>query len=244
MSVPSDPPPTRERHVTALPTETIGSHEKSWAEARQDNVIAVVHAINDETPAVEIGTPYYWHHEDWIARVWDVTLYLRQTGLVKFGRWASHELFRAAWVAALRAIAPDHNKDQLLTADALQHGLVQCSRTIPTGQATAAGWQLYYDNGSMVQGSTDQWISAPSDGVLCATYFVPYSGIEMRFAMRRYTFYFWRGHELLNTDKLEEVLIHFPQCKIGVPSFQGSSYRHMGLAIAAAYADDLKDVRK
>jgi len=250
-----DIPDTRERRAPELPAvkqlhwriyfmdgTTIGSHESSWNEARKTGVVAVVHALNDEKPTVEIGTPYYWCHGDWIARTWDVTLYLRQTGMVKFGRWASHELFRQAWVSALRQISPK-NIDRFLTPDTLGHGLIANSYTLEPGDAVPAPWQLFYDDGTMRQGAREHWADAPSDGVLCATYAIPYSGVWMRFAMRRYTFYYWRAHELINTDNLDDVLMAFPQCKIGVPTFCGSSYRHMGIAIAAAHADTLEGVR-
>ena len=256
---PTGPPTTRERQVRALPDVArlywrlyyvdgtmIGSHQSTWDAAKKDTVVAVVHAINDETPAVEIGTPYYWHHGDWIARTWDVTLYLRQTGQVKFGRWASHGLFRTAWIAALESIASESDaaQRQKMVEHHLEYGIVQVSATVLANTPLKPQFELYYDSGEMRSGGQADWASMPSDGILCAVYRVVYGGIMMSFAMRRHTFYYWLNSELVNTDNLEEMVLSFPQCKQGLPSFQGTSYRHMGLAIAAAYADTLEDVRK
>lgn len=218
----------------------VGSHESSWDSAPKDDVVAVVQALDDEVPSVELGTPYYWHLGDWIARVWDPTLYLRQTGLVKFGRWSSHAKFASAWKHALASISHTRRMDQ--DESALQCGAISVTSPAKFGE-TGTGWAMWYDDCRVFTNEHSDWMAIPDDGVLCAVYAITYSGIKVSFAIRRYTYYFWRGHELVNTDDLDEVLNHFPACKRGQPAFTGKSYRHQGEAIAAALADKLDDVR-
>lgn len=248
-------PQTRERHPQPVaPTaqlhwrlyyrdgRTVSSKESTWEAAPATDVVAVVHALDNEPPDCELGTPYYWHHGDWIARVWDPTLYLRQTGQVKFGRWASYALFDSAWRAALMSIARRGHEQEALDERSLQSGGVFHSEAV-NDRETGTSWSLYYDNGNFITDKACAWSEAPSDGILCATYACVYSGMKIKMAMRRYTYYLWRGHELINTDNLDEVLTLFPQCKQGQPSFTGASYRHQGEALAAALRDQLEDLR-
>lgn len=230
--------PTLHWRIYYVDGRYIGSHECTWEEAPSTNIVAVVHALNDEPATCELGTPYYWHQQDWIARVWDPTLYLRQTGLVKFGRWASYKLFSDAWVAAIQSI----NGDKPFNDTALSSGMVFMSDPARPGES-GTSWSLYYDDSTRCESSAHTWAEAPTDGVLCATYSAVYSGAKFKAAIRRYTYYFWREHELINTDDLDEVLKSFPQCKQGQPSFTGKSYRHQGEALAAALQDQLTDVR-
>lgn len=218
----------------------VGSHQSSWEAAPREHIVAVVQAINDEPAQVELGTPYYWHFGDWIARVWDPTLYLRQTGLVKFGRWAPHGLFADAWEQAVRSILP---VGETITPLMLESGVLSQRYTVGPSER-GIGWAVWYDDKKFYTHETAQWEKLPTDGVLAMAYHVVYSGIRLSFAMRRYTYWFWREHELINTDDLADVLAEFPQCKMGAPSFEGKSYRHQAEAIAAALRDDLADVRK
>jgi hypothetical protein len=251
----TDNPQTRERHPEAVPENAVlhwriyyidgrmvSSRESTWADAPSEKVVAVVHALNDEPAGCEFGTPYYWHHQDWIARAWDVTLYLRQTGLVKFGRWASYALFHAAWREALVSIVDPGKEELVLNERSLQSGAVFTSETV-NDRETGNTWKLYYDDKKLLTSENCAWTQAPSDGVLAATYSCVYSGLKLKAALRRYTYYFWRQHELINTDDLDEVLKHFPQCKYGQPSFAGKSYRHQAEAISQAMKDQLEDVR-
>jgi hypothetical protein len=215
----------------------VSSNECPWEQAPSKHIVAVVHAINDEPATCELGTPYYWHHGDWIARVWDPTLYLRQTGLVKFGRWASFKLFNDAWRQALASLDSKVASDQ-----AMRSGMVFNSTAAKPGESGTT-WALYYDDSSLVNSTQFTWQEAPTDGVLCATYSCVYTGAKFSAAIRRYTYYYWQGHQLQNTDDLDEVLTHFPQCKQGQPSFTGKSYRHQGEALSAALKDDLGDLR-
>jgi hypothetical protein len=219
------------------------STQIKWADAPVDGICAIVHAINDEPADCELGTPYYWNHGDWIARVWDVTLYLRQTGKVKFGRWASHGLFNEAWTSALESISDTpEEKARCKDVRSLQSGCVFTTKVVEDAQIGQT-WSLYYDDRSLVTSEVATWEQAPADGVLAGTYTSVYSGMQLRAAMRRYTYWFWRGHELINTDDLDLVLTHFPQCKHGQPAFAGRSYRHQAEAISQAIKDQLKDIR-
>ena len=217
----------------------VNSNEASWEAAPNRHIVAVVQAINEEPASVELGTPYYWHFGDWIGRVWDPTLYLRQTALVKFGRWASHGKFDAAWRHALLSIEPDGG---LITNGMLESGVVSTRKTVGHKEQGVT-WAVWYDDHKLYKSDSCTWEQLPSDGVLAFAYSVVYSGIKLSFALRRYTYWFWREHELFNTDDLDEVLAHFPQCKYGATGFEGKSYRHQAEAIAAALKDDLQDVR-
>lgn len=218
----------------------VGSHQTTWEQAPSKHIVAIVQALDNEPASVELGTRYYWHFGDWIARIWDPTLYLRQTGQVKFGRWAPHNLFTSAWQDALEKIS--HKVDLAKDEGASRAGVVSSTRTANPGEG-GQGWMLWYDDMSYRTSENTAWEKAPTDGVLCAVYWRVYSGIRFNFAIRRFTHYYWRDGELLNTDNLDEVLAMFPQLKHGQPSFEGQSYLHQGEAIAAAFRDTLEDVR-
>lgn len=249
-------PLARDRHPKPVPANsilhwriyyrdgrTISSKDCPWEQAPSKEIVAVVHALNDEPPDCELGTPYYWHYGDWVARVWDPTLYLRQTGLVKFGRWASYAQFNAAWREALYSIATTTGeREQILNERTMQSGAAFTTATVNDAEVGQA-WSLYYDDQKLVTSANTPWEHAPTDGVLCATYSSVYSGLKLKAALRRYTYYLWRGHELINTDDLDEVLKLFPQCKMGQPAFAGKSYRHQAEAIAQAIKDQLEDLR-
>lgn len=249
-------PTSRERKTRSVPEQsqlhwriyyrdgrTISSKDVPWAKAPSTDIVAVVHALNDEPADCELGTPYYWHHGDWIGRIWDPTLYLRQTGKVKFGRWASHDLFHQAWMESLASIATTpEEKLRVQDERSRQSGCVFTTKVVNDEQVGQT-WSLYYDDKTMATSQICTWEQAPSDGVLCATYTSVYSGMQLRAAMRRYTYYYWRGHELINTDNLDEVLTHFPQCKHGQPTFTGKSYRHQAEALSQAIKDQLEDLR-
>jgi hypothetical protein len=249
-------PKARDRHPKPVPEnsilhwriyyrtgQTISSKDCTWAEAPARDIVAIAHALNDEPADCEFGTNYYWRYQDWIARVWDPTLYLRQTGLVKFGRWASYAQFYAAWKEALHSIAVTPvEHEQIINERTMESGIAFTTEVV-NSQESGQTWSLYYDTQALVTSQVATWEQAPSDGVLCATYSSVYSGLKLKAAMRRYTYYFWRGHELINTDDLDEVLSHFPQCKYGQPTFAGKSYRHQAEAIAQALKDTLEDLR-
>jgi hypothetical protein len=254
--VPSDNDVRRERSPREIPAQRtlhwriyytdgyyVSSKDCAWEHAPSEHIVAVVHALNDDPAECQLGTPYYWNHGDWIARTWDVSLYLRQTGRVKFGRWASHGLFNDAWRMAVRSLSPHLTEAESCTPKTMQGGMVFISEPIPPGDTSDPMWELYYDDNTRANNTVMPWLEAPTDGVLCATYSIAVGGARMRCATRRYTYYFWKGHELINTDDLDVVLKEFPQCKKGQPSFTGASYRHQGEAIAQALKDDLEDLR-
>lgn len=220
----------------------LSSKDCTWEQAPSGKIVAVVHAQGDRPAECELGTPYYWHFGSWIARVWDVSLYLRQTGRVKFGRWAERKLFSDAWREAVITLHPDVMPEKVLTEDTLRGGVVFTNRAAKHGDSLN-GWSLYYDDNTLCTSAQMAWNEAPTDGVLCATYHCGYSGAIFSAAVRRYTYYLWRGHELINTDDLDEVLREFPQCKRGLTAFEGKSYLHQASALAAALADDLEDLR-
>lgn len=245
----------RERTPTALPEETrlhwrlyyadgrmLGSHQATWEEAPRTNIVAVVQAINDEPPEVQLGTPYYWHLGDWIARIWEPGLYLRQTGKVKFGRWTSHEIFQGAWKHALQTIS-GQGKDMSEDPTIMQSGST-CRSSSAQPNESGFGWCAWYDDKKLYTSELAKWEDLPSDGLLCVVYGRVLSHIKTEYAIRRYTYYFWNDLELVNTDDLDEVLERFPACKWGQPSFAGKSYLNQGEAIAAAFRDTLEDVRK
>lgn len=249
-------PKARDRHPKPVPENsvlhwriyyrdgrTVSSRDVPWAQAPSRDIVAVVHAINDEHADCELGTPYYWNYGDWICRVWDPTLYLRQTGLVKFGRWASHAQFNATWREALYSIATTlSEREMILNERTMQSGVAFTTETVNDSEVGQT-WSLYYDDQKLITSAHTPWVDAPSDGVLAATYSSVYSGLKLRAAMRRYTYYYWRGLELINTDDLDEVLTHFTQCKHGQPTFAGKSYRHQAEALSQAIKDQLEDLR-
>jgi hypothetical protein len=220
----------------------ISSAQTTWEQAPSRNIVAIVHALNDEPAACELGTPYYWRFDDFVVRVWDPTLYLRQTGLVKFGRWAPHKLFTGAWLEALQRITTPQKYQELLNGEGVQSGCV-CTHETVNDLESGTTFALYYDDGTLWTTQSGPWEKAPTDGVMCAIYGVVYSGIKNKYALRRYTYYYWRQHELRNTDDLDEVLDQFPQLKRGTPQFTGKSYRHQAEAIANALRDTLEGVR-
>ena len=220
----------------------VSSKDCEWEAAPQGNIVAIVHAKGNRPASCELGTPYYWKFNDWIARVWDPTLYMRQTGKVKFGRWAEREMFGSAWREAVLSLTPGCDPAKVLTDETLRSGVAFTNRVAEHG-APEVAWKLYYDNGSFITSEHASWDEAPTDGVLCATYQCLYSGALFSCALRRYTYYYWKGHQLLNSDDLHEVLKTFTQCKRGLTQFEGKSYLHQAEALAAALADDLEDLR-
>lgn len=218
--------------------ETTQSGHATWAQAIREGIVAVAWQHGRQPVQVELGTPYYLHLDDWIARVWDPTLYLRKMG-VKFGRWARQDLFQAAWAAAISEI---NGQEVVPDEVAIKSGVVSHARpakkTDPRFQ-----WALWYDNGQKVSGeSFEAWDAAPTDGVLAASYYHVLNEIIFAVALRRYTFFTWRGSELINSDDLAAVVREFPAFKVGCPSFEGKSYLHQAEAIADALNDDLHDV--
>ena len=220
----------------------VSSRDCTWEQAPSQHIVAVVHAKGDRAAECELGTPYYWKFTDWIARVGDPTLYLRQSGRVKFGRWAERSLFADAWREAVLTLNPGSDPEKVLTPETLQGGVVFTNRVAERG-APETGWRLYYDNQMLCRSEDMTWENAPTDGVLCATYHCTYSGAIFSAALRRYTYYYWKGHQLINTDTLDDVLADFPQCKRGSTAFEGKSYLHQAEALSNALEDDLEDLR-
>ena len=241
---PPTPEPRRKRglrwRLYYQDATVLGSHQSGWNDARRDGVVAVVWQADDQPVQVELGTPYYLHCHDWIARCWDPTLYLRK-GPVKFGRWARAEVFRGAWLACVRHAAKDASE---ISADhqALEGSVVAATREHRAGEPLHE-WRIFYDDGSLVVGRTaDDWRAAPSDGVLAVTYHHVLNDVRVSFAVRRFTYYFWKGSELINTDDLRTVVEQYPEYKFGQPGFTGASYLDQGRAIAAALQDTLEDI--
>jgi hypothetical protein len=226
----------RWRIYTRLNT-TIHSGQSTWEQAVATDIVAIVWQFNDGPVRVELGTPYYLHAGDWIARIWDPTLYLRQFG-VKFGRWAKNEEFDEAWRHCLEVVGAK----PVPTDHASLAGSTVCATREQTTEPVF-GWGIWYDNHQRLLGTDlTTWNQAPTDGVLAVCYHHVLNSVVLAFGLRRYTFFYWRYGELLNTDDLDEVLKDFPQFKRGCPSFMGKSYLDQGLAIAAALSDTLEDV--
>lgn len=218
--------------------ETTQSGHATWAQAIREGLVAVAWQRGSGPVEVELGTPYYLHCQDWIARVWDPTLYLRQYG-VRFGRWARHDLFQQAWQKALEEMG---GKPIALDHPSMVSSTVSDSRSAAKADPKFK-WTLWYDNGQQYSGeSLAPWRDTPTDGVLAACYQHVMNGVLFRIALRRYTYFYWRNGELINTDDLGDVLVDFPMFKVGCPAFEGKSYLHQAEAIADALKDDLKDV--
>jgi hypothetical protein len=218
---------------------TVNSSQSTWEQAPSSDIVAVVWKHDGESkPHVEIGTPYYIHAGDWIARVWDCTLYLRKYG-VKFGRWARFDLFQDAWRRALTEMyGKDVAHDHTSTLSSM------CGNLRPaTAHDPKFSWHAWYDDGKVYSGLTlDAWQLLPTDGILSACYSHVLNDMIVSVALRRYTFYLFRNGELVNTDHLDDLLKDFPMFKTGCPAFTGQSYLAQAQAIADAMADTLEDV--
>ena len=217
---------------------TVHSGQSSWSSAPSSNLVAVAWKAPKQPVRVELGTPYYFFDgHPW--RCWDPTLYLRKLGTVKFGRWASDERFLEAWrnclsVSSGKVIDGDHAS--------IVGGLVCSTRP---AEATDAEWQfgIFYDDSQLITGQDRKlWAQMPSDGVLCAYYWRKINDVIVSFAMRRFTYYYWKDDAMMNTDDLSEVLVQHPDFKSGLPSFSGSDYLAQASAIAEALRDQLEDV--
>ena len=220
--------------------ESVDSGQMTWAEARRTDIVAVVWQRNGGPIEVELGTPYYLHFGDWIARVWDATLYLRPAG-VKIGRWCRTDLFEEAWRRALQEM--DDRTPITLQHPSMKSSIVSHSRNgMPTDKEFS--WSIWYDNGQQVTGfSMEDWEAAPADGLLAVCYHHLMNGVRVSIAIRRYSYYYWRTDgKLVNTYDLEELLKDFPQFKVGCPTFTGNSYLHQAIAISDALKDDLQGV--
>lgn len=219
--------------------QKIGSHQKTWEEAHKIDAVAVVWQYGDGEIHRELGTPYYVNLGDWIARCWDPTLYLRQLNQVKFGRWAKTETFMACWSLALGAVL---RKD----ADP-EHAAMAGTVVVNTHVAVAGDhpfqWKAWYDDGMVYTGySMEDWAKLPTDGVMCVYYHHILNGILVCLAVRRYTYYYWKNGELINTDDIDLCVNEYSQFKKGCPAFTGQSYLDYGLAIQQAMTDTLEDV--
>ena len=233
-----DPPRLRWR-LYYRTAQMVGSHQKTWEEARRADVVAIVWQYGTGLVNRELGTPYYCHLDDWIARCWDPTLYLRQQGHVKFGRWAKGETFLACWS---QCVAQATRRGVSVTAEALA-GTVVNGTQVATADDPLFLWRAWYDDGKVYTGeSITDWEQLPTDGVMCMYYHHVLNGIVVSMAVRRYTFYYWRNGELINTDDLDRCVQEYPVFKKGCPAFTGESYLDYGLAIQKAMTDTLEDV--
>lgn len=227
-------------------TARISSAEKPWEDVTDKDIIAVVWQQPDmEKPSVELGSPYYIHLGDWIARCWDPHLYLRKCGTVKYGRWAQRSIFRSAWEAATMSLYP---KNKLQDFDKIKEGYLQGSHVVWTGDAADTdsvfpAWWVYYDNGTMYNADHHRWDEIPSDGIMAACYSTKRDGIIINMAKRRYSFYYWVGDELANTDDLGHVLAQHPMIKYGRTDFSGlKAVMPMAEIYKMALEDTLEDV--
>lgn len=220
--------------------QTVSSQERKWEDILSGNIVAVVWQYGNEPKRVELGTPYYLKMGNMIIRVWDATLYLRRFGTVKFGRWAEREVFDSAWREAVGSVVADK---ALLSDEGAMKGGVVAGTTVAKEHAPPSGWIVWYDDMTMAKGTTlEEWRAIPADGIMAAVHAVTMNGITLSVAMRRYTFYFWRGGELINTDDFDAVIDAHPLFKRGTPSFVGGDYLGQGHAIKAALDDTLEDV--
>lgn len=220
--------------------QTISYIERTWENLPSGQIVAIVWRYNDGPVHVEVGTPYYIKLGTVIFRVWDPTLYLRKFGTVKFGRWTETDVFNDAWTAAVRSVVA--NDATLSDNGAMKGGIVAGTR-VAVKDAPQSGWAVWYDNLTMVKGSTpEEWAEIPSDGVLAAMHAFTFNGITLGVAMRRYTFYYWNDRELANTDDLNVVIDAHPQFKRGIPEFKGGDYLGQAHAIKAALDDKLEDL--
>lgn len=217
---------------------TVTSKQTAWVNAPKMDLVAVVWKFDDGPVQVEVGTPYYLNMGDWICRVWDPGLYLRNMG-VKFGRWTTNQQFQEAWRKCLEAVT---GKPVAADAQALHGGCV-CATSEATEDDRLFQWLIYYDNGQ-VQGGDDLkgWQDAPTDGVLAVYHHHAISNVRVAFGTRRFTHYYWKGPDLINRDFVEECLPDFPQFKYGCPSFTAKSYTEQARAIADAMNDALADL--
>jgi len=217
---------------------TADSAVYTWEQAPSHDIVAVVWASGNGKVSVELGTPYYMHCGDWIARVWDVTLYLRKYG-VKFGRWARFDLFQQAWKEALIHMYGSEAGISTKTMLSSITGHMDAAKaTDPKSE-----WRVWYDDGKVYTGhNLEGWNALPSDGILSVCYSYVLNDIRIAIAQRRYTYYFFRGMELVNTDHLDDLLKDFPMFKTGCPAFTGQSYLAQAQAIADAMNDKLEDV--
>lgn len=219
--------------------QKVGSHQKTWDEARRADAVAIVWQFNDGPINRELGTPYYVHLDDWIARCWDPTLYLRQQNKVKFGRWAKDSIFRQCWTQAIEQVT----RKPVGT----EHGALSGTAVVDTHVGDVKDqpfkWMAWYDNGQVYTGhSTNDWEELPTDGIMCVYYHHILNGILIAMAIRRYTYYYWKNGELINTDDLDVCVQEFPAFKKGCPEFTGASYLDYGLAIQEAMTDTLEDI--
>jgi nuclear transport factor 2 (NTF2) superfamily protein len=217
---------------------TINSSQSTWEQAADHNIVAVVWAYNDGPISVEVGTPYYMSCGDWIARVWDCTLYLRKHG-VKFGRWARFDVFQQAWRCAIIHM---FGSDAGISTKTM---LSSITGHMDAAKATdkKSEWVAWYDDGKVYSGqSYEDWCLLPTDGILSVCYSYVLNDIRIAIAQRRYTYYYWKHGELINTDHLDTLLKDFPMFKTGCPAFTGNSYLAQAHAIADAMADTLEDV--
>jgi hypothetical protein len=222
---------------------TTSSAQMRWEQAPAANLVAVVWQHPDMgKPEVELGAPYYYHGGTWIRRVWDHTLYLRQCGRVKFGRWTDAGLFNAAWCAAVHSILP---KEQQMTNEEIlsNNGGVVCSTQDALVVTSVPQWWVYYDDRSLYTADQYTWAEIPADGVLAVCYRHVHDNLSMTIAKRRYTYFYWHGNELINTDDQDLILSHFPEIKRGRISFDGLvAVRPMADALQVAMADTLEDL--
>jgi hypothetical protein len=220
----------------------ITSAMSTWQEVQRSQIVAVVWQRTDMTkPQPEVGTPYYYAEETFVARCWDPSLYLRKLG-VKMGRWADPQIFNSAWYQALAHVSPPGTD-----ADALFERAKQGGQIVSTEEAADSkrevGWRIWCDDLRIFSSAHSTWESLPADGVMCVAYTHLHDGLLLSMAKRRFTFYFWAGEVLCNTDSLSEVLAHFPQFKYGITSFDGlQAYLPMAELIRAALNDTLEDV--
>lgn len=220
--------------------QTVSSQERAWESILSGHLVAVVWQYGDQPVKVELGTPYYLKLGNMIIRVWDATLYLRRFGTVKFGRWAEKEVFDGAWREAVRSVVAN---DSLLSDEGAMKGGVVAGTHVAAEDAVPSSWAIWYDDMTMVKGMTpEEWKAIPSDGVMAAVHACTMNGITLGVAMRRYTFYFWKDRELVNTDDFDSVIDAHPAFKRGCPSFVGGDYLGQGNAIKAALEDTLEDL--
>lgn len=220
--------------------QTISSQERAWEAIPSGNIVAVVWQYGDQPVKVELGTPYYLKMGNMIIRVWDATLYLRGMGTVKFGRWATKEIFDSAWQEAARSVTVN---DSLLADKQAMNGGVIAGTHIAKENTPPSYWMVWYDDMTKAYGVTqEEWNKIPSDGIMAAMHSVTMNGVTLAVAMRRYTFYLWNDRELINTDDFDAVIDLHPAFKRGTPAFVGGDYLGQGRAIKEALDDTLEDL--
>lgn len=219
---------------------TVNSKQTTWNLAHSKNIVAVVWKFGEGPVQVEVGTPYYLNMGDWICRVWDPGLYLRNLG-VKFGRWTTNAQFQKAWRECLEAVT---GAPVATDAPSLHGGCVCATHAASENEEQVPFyWIMYYDNGEVHCGSDlKSWQSAPTDGVLAVYHHHIVNKVRVAFGTRRFTHYYWKGPDLINHDFVEECLPDFPQFKYGCPAFTAKSYTEQARAIADAMNDKLDDL--